>query len=314
MSDLRTRFGLILAIALFPILLFSIYMAYSQGRLILVIISVLAWIFAYFAIWASTDNLVFSYLAKIQKASDLFATGDLDARVGPLENAPTRIAELAAAFDEMADNVSRRDARLRDNLDEKETLLREIHHRVKNNLQIIISLLNLQQRKLDGTEGQRVLKETSNRINAIALVHKGLYEGDDLRIIDMEKFLLRLIDQLKTGLNTEDQNISILTDLEGIWLEPDTAIPLSLFIVEALTNAIKHGVEAGGKISISLENIAKEIHVSVIDDGVGLMEDFQAGTGSKLIKGFARQLSGHLVRTNLPQGHKVTLVFETPKA
>lgn len=314
MSDLRTRFGFILAIALFPILLFSIYMAFSHGRLTLVAISILAWVFAYFAIWASTDKLVFSFLARIQATSDLFAAGDLNARVGPLENAPTRIAELAAAFDDMADNVSRRDARLRDNLDEKETLLREIHHRVKNNLQIIISLLNLQQRKLDGTEGQIALKETSNRINAIALVHKGLYEGDDLRIIDMEKFLTRLIDQLKTGLNSDDQNISILTDIQAVWLEPDTAIPVSLFIVEALTNAIRHGVDEGGTVSITLESIAKEIHVSVIDDGEGLTENFQVGMGSKLIKGFARQVSGHLVRTNLPRGHKVSLVFETPKA
>lgn len=310
MADLRTRFGLILAVALFPILLFSIYMAFSQGRLILVLISVLAWVFAYFAIWASTDRLVFSYLAKIQKASDLFATGDLDARVGPLNKAPTRIAELAVAFDEMADNVSRRDARLRDNLDEKETLLREIHHRVKNNLQIIISLLNLQQRKLEGKAGQLALKDTSNRINAIALVHKGLYEGDDLRIVDMKQFLSRLVDQLKIGLNSDGQNVTIVTDFDAILLEPDSAIPVSLFIVEALTNAIKHGVENGGTVEISLEDIAGQIHVSVIDDGSGLMEDFEVGTGSKLIRGFARQVSGEVVRTNLKQGHKVTLVFE----
>ena len=149
MTDLRVRFGFILALALFPILLFSIYMAFSNGRVLLVIISILAWAIGFFSLWVTTDRLVFSHLRKIKAASDSFSLGDLKARVGPMDNAPIRISELGQAFDDMADNIRERETRMLDNLDEKETLLREIHHRVKNNLQIIISLLNIQERKLD---------------------------------------------------------------------------------------------------------------------------------------------------------------------
>ncbi len=314
MTDLRVRFGLILAFALFPILLFSIFMAFRDGRLLLVVISILAWVFAYFSLWVTTDKLVFAHLRQIKSASDKFAMGDLEARVGSLNDAPDRIIELASAFDHMASSISERETRLTDNLDEKETLLREIHHRVKNNLQIIISLLNMQERKLQDASGLAALKETRGRINAIALVHRGLYEGDDLRVINMPTFLTRLINELKNGLGIENRDVEVDIQVADVKFEPDTAIPSALFIVEALTNAIKHGVPHGGVITISLETAGPTINVSVSDTGQGCDETSPAGTGSKLMRGFARQLAGEFREENLSPGHKVTLIFPAPTA
>ncbi len=309
MTDLRVRYGLILALALFPILLFSIYMAYMDGRILLVIISVLAWVIAFFSLWVTTDKLVFSHLRNIKRASDAFAKGDSEARVGEMPNAPIRISELGRAFDLMADNIEERETRLLDNLDEKETLLREIHHRVKNNLQIIISLLNIQERKLKDTASLTALQETRGRINAIALVHRGLYEGEDLRVINMPIFLSRLVEELKKGLGADEKNVTVTVKVNPVNFEPDTAIPTALFIVEALTNAMKHGVPNGGEIDISLKRETKLITVSVADNGVGVPHLSKGGTGSKLMKGFARQLSGTWQEDDVENGYKTSLIF-----
>lgn len=312
MTDLRVRFGFILALALFPILLFSIYMAFVDGRVMLVFVSILAWVFAYFSLWLTTDKLVFSHLRQIRAASDEFATGNLEARVGELKSAPTRIAQLAEAFDLMADNISERELRLIDNLDEKETLLREIHHRVKNNLQIIISLLNIQERKIQSEEGLLAIRETRSRITAIALVHRGLYEGEDLRVINMPIFLNRLVNELRVGLGADSQNVSIALDVVPINFEPDRAIPIALFVVEALTNSIKHGVKNGGRIEMSLARKDEIVTITVSDNGQGVVSFAKRGTGSKLMKGFARQLMGTFRHHDVDQGYKVSLSFRAP--
>jgi two-component sensor histidine kinase len=309
MSDLRVRFSAILALALFPLLLSSVYMAFGQDNLAIILVSVLAWVFGYVALWLATDKLVFSHLRRIKIASDKFSHGNLEARVGEMKNAPRRVAELGAAFDHMAENISEREARLIDNLHEKEGLLREIHHRVKNNLQIIISLLNMQERKLSDPVSLESIHEIRGRINAIALVHRGLYEGDDLRVVDMPIFLKRLVDELKKGLETGDDNITIALNVEPLQLESDTAVPVALFIMEALTNAIRHGVEPGGTINIKMGKTGERSYVSVSDDGGGFNIGAVEGTGTKLMRGFARQLSGTLERQDTDLGHSATITF-----
>jgi two-component sensor histidine kinase len=309
MSDLRVRFGLILAIALFPLLLSSIYMAVTRGELTLILASMLAWVFGYAALWMATDRLVFTHLRRIKIASDKFSRGDLNARVGVMRGAPRRVAELGSAFDHMAANISEREAQLIDNLHEKEVLLREIHHRVKNNLQIIISLLNMQERKLTDSDSQSSIREIRSRINAIALVHRGLYEGEDLRVVDMSVFLKRLVNELKKGLVTADDKITVKLNVEPLQFESDTAVAVALFVVEALTNALEHGVASGGIIEIDMGQSEGRSYISVSDNGGGTHEQSVEGTGSKLMRGFARQLSGKLDRENTDVGHHAKIMF-----
>lgn len=312
MSDLRVRFGFILALALFPILLFSFYMAYAQGRFALVIVSTLAWVFAYFAIWIATDKLIFSYLRTIKSASDKFSLGDMTTRVGPMHGAPTRITELGLAFDQMAENISVREEQILDNLHEKETLLGEIHHRVKNNLQIIISLLNMQERKLKDKAGIEAIKDTRSRINAISLVHRGLYEGEDLRIVDMPMFLSRLVNELKIGLGADVKSIKIEANIVPLKLPPDTAIPVAFFIVEALTNAIKHGKSLDSEVMITLSVKEENIRVSITNnsDEQFVINGQNTGTGTKLMQGFARQLSGEILIHQNKSSYNVELLFK----
>lgn len=310
MSDLKFRFGLILALALLPVMILCILLGVSQGHYGYLLLSLSFGVFAYFAIWFAIDKMVFSHLRTIKSASDIFSTGQMDMRVGDIVGAPNRIQDLGAAFDHMAENISERENLLLDNLQEKETLLREIHHRVKNNLQIIISLLNMQERKLKDAKGLAAIQETRSRVNAIALVHRGLYEGNDLRVIDMPDFLSRLVDELKVGLVGKNQNVSIDTLIDPLKLEADRAIPIALFIVEALTNAIKHGVKAGGDIQVILKKTSSEIRIAVKDNGVGVPTSAAKGTGSKLMQGFARQLSGVFSQGPIETGYKVSLCFQ----
>ncbi|WP_416876980.1 sensor histidine kinase [Litorimonas sp.] len=309
MKDLRIRFGVILGLCLLPILIFSVFLSFKTENPITVVVCLLALAFAYVAIWISTDKLIFLPLRKIHLASLKFSGGDLEARVADLNRSPDKITSIGTAFNEMAENISIREARLLDNLVEKETLLREIHHRVKNNLQIIISLLNMQERKLTDLAGLDAIQETRSRINAIALVHRGLYEGDDLRLIRMDVFLKRLIAELESGLEVEEAGIDVSLKVDCDTMEPDNVIPVALFIVEALSNSVKHGLPNGGDIQIMLICEDETISVSVVDNGQGTDVNSLTGVGYKLMRGFARQLGGEFIIQTRKKGHGVTLKF-----
>jgi len=314
MSDLRIHFGFILAIALLPLLGLCLYLTYLKGSILWIALSFLIWLLAYAAIWLSIDKLIFGHLRRIKIASYKFSKGDLDARIGNIIDAPVQITELASTFDTVADRLSERELKLKDNLKEKEILLREIHHRVKNNLQIIISLLNIKERKLTDTASIEAIKETRGRINAIALVHRGLYEGKDIRVIDMQVFMTRLINELSNGLGIIERQVSIELNLEPLKFDPDTAIPTALFIVEALTNAVQHGVKDKGIIVIDLVKSDDTIKASISDNGIGTKKSPSKGTGTKLMKGFARQLGGQLSWPEVKEGFTICLSFEHSKS
>lgn len=313
MSDLRIHFGFILAIALLPLLGLCAYLSYGVGSILWFFVSFVIWSLAFVAIWLSIDKLIFAHLRRFKVVSKRFASGHLETRVGDISEAPAQIKDLATTFDRMADTISERELCLTDSLKEKEVLLREIHHRVKNNLQIIISLLNIQERKLEDKESITAIKETRSRINAIALVHRGLYEGNDIRVIDMQVFMTRLISELSNGLGIVDQNVDVQLNLEPLKFDPDTAIPISLFIVEALTNALQHGVKDNGSIVIDLTRTEGGVRAAVTDNGEGIEKTPPKGTGSKLMRGFARQLGGKLTWPKKEKGFTVALTFDPAK-
>ena len=274
-------------------------------------VPLLAWLFGFGAIWVSTEKLILTHLRKMRRATIDFADGNTDRRIGELNNPPQSIHDLRTTFDLMADKITDREMAIIDSLDEKETLLREIHHRVKNNLQIIISLLNMQERKLLDPSAKAAVTETRSRINAISLVHRGLYESRDLRYVNMQTFLDRLIRELSVALGTKQQNVKIATLASCKPMDADTATTIALFTVEALTNAVKHGVSDGGAIKVEVTQDKQVITATVSDNGKGFIENKKssAGTGMKLFKGFARQVNGALAFTHDVKGYSVSLTF-----
>lgn len=184
---------------------------------------------------------------------------------------------------------------LRRSLEEKELLLKEIHHRVKNNLQIISSLLSLQSMIHDknGT-----FKETQDRIRSMALIHEQLYQSDDLARINFKKYVEKLIRNLFHSYSA-GKSIDIILDVEDLYLSIETTIPLGLIINELVTNALKHAFNGRiqGTIYISFKRVKDNLELRVADDGIGFPANKlqeSKSLGLKLVNILVRQLNGKI--------------------
>jgi two-component sensor histidine kinase len=166
-------------------------------------------------------------------------------------------------------------------LDEKVALLHEVHHRVKNNLQLIISALRLQAREA-GEPARQILHESENRVRAMALVHERLYRTE-LSRVDLGAYLTDLVAQLLR--TTEGARVKAEVSAEGIEIGPDVVIPCGLIVNEAVTNCLKHAFPGGrrGTIHVRVEERGPEwIELSVRDDGAGLPVGFDLAKGTRL--------------------------------
>ncbi|HRK81621.1 MAG TPA: histidine kinase dimerization/phosphoacceptor domain -containing protein [Saprospiraceae bacterium] len=187
---------------------------------------------------------------------------------------------------------------------EKEFLIKEIHHRVKNNLQVLSSLLHLQSRHIQDEAALDAVREGQNRVDAMSLIHQKLYMGDNLAAVDMRDYLHNLGDTLLDAFGLEDDRVRIVCHVEALRLDVDTAIPLGLIVNELVTNSLKYAFPGGrqGVVEISLwKNEADKLCLKVADDGVGqadapaLKNSTSFGTGlveilSKKLKGKAQVL------------------------
>ena len=226
---------------------------------------------------------------------------------------PFAIQGLARDITERKINEEKINASLR----EKEILLKEIHHRVKNNLQIIKSLLNLQSRKIQDEKLLRLFSDSQNRIRAIALIHEKLYKSKDLSSIDFDEYIKTMIQELHM-LFTENVHIAIHTELESILLNIQQAIPCGLILNELLTNAFKYafpdGLKTEAAIAISLyRDSNNRIVLIVSDNGVGIPEDIAIedaeSLGLQLITILAKdQLEGD-IELERKGGTKFTISF-----
>ncbi|MDZ4172585.1 MAG: PAS domain S-box protein [Methanobacteriaceae archaeon] len=185
-------------------------------------------------------------------------------------------------------------------LKEKEVLLREIHHRVKNNMQIISSLLNLQVNYEEEKKVQQVLKESQGRIKSMAIVHEKLYQSTSLSEINFGSYLHQLIKDIYFSYGISTAKIMPLLVAEDIYINLDTAIPLGLIVNELITNSIKYAFKGrdNGTLKITFEKINDELILKVSDDGVGLGPDVDIDSsktlGLKLVKNLAIQLDADL--------------------
>ena len=199
---------------------------------------------------------------------------------------------------------------------EKEILLKEIHHRVKNNLQIVMSLLKLQGYLIKDEKTLQIFDETRGRIYSMALTHEMLYKGDDLANIGYDKYVERLILNLVDSLSLEKEKVFTDIHIPEVKINLDTAIPLGLVINEVITNALKYGANSEGQthIFIKLSVIGKEDFILEISDtGKGINEEIthenSDSLGLQLIQTLAEQLDGEITRKS-EEGTKYTLIFK----
>jgi PAS domain S-box-containing protein len=191
--------------------------------------------------------------------------------------------------------------KVKESLNEKELLLREIHHRVKNNMQIISSLLNLQRSYIQDAEADNILQESQGRVKSMALVHEKLYQTDDLSKINVAEYIRSLSMNLFHSY-TVKPGIKLTLDVGEVYFNIDTAVPLGLIINELVSNSLKYAFcdRENGEISISLKETDDSgiYHLKVRDDGVGFPSDLDFNNtpslGLKLVNTLVNQLDGEI--------------------
>jgi len=191
---------------------------------------------------------------------------------------------------------------IENSLVEKDSLLKEIHHRVKNNLQMVSSLLSLQTKNTRSKAAIEALEEGKSRVKAMALIHQKLYQNDDLSVIEMQGYIESLINSVQSVYKKGGHNINITIDAEGVELDIDRAIPFGLILNELVSNSFKYAfpnVDDDGKIYIHLRKIAgQEGFFEYTDNGVGLPEDTDeranSSMGIRLMSRLANQLQTNM--------------------
>ncbi|SMG10598.1 sensor histidine kinase [Arenibacter troitsensis] len=219
---------------------------------------------------------------------------------------------LLKAHNELHKIRNENEARIR----EKDTLLKEIHHRVKNNLQTVSSLLSLQSRSIEEPRIKTLIKSSQNRVISMAMVHEMLYMRHDLSKIEYKSYVEELSDYLIRSFKGTENNITLNIKIPDIKLGIDTAIPLGLLINEVITNALKYGIKDNdpGKIHIELvKSNAKDYILYIGDDGVGFPEGIShkntKSLGLKLIHNLSRQLKGSINRDPSKKGTNYIVKF-----
>jgi two-component sensor histidine kinase len=214
-----------------------------------------------------------------------------------------RTAALTRANTDLHAEVIQRqhtEAQLTTALHQKDVLFREVHHRVKNNLQIISSLLSLQSRYIRDPQTLQTFNDTRNRIRAMALIHGVLDQANDFARVDFARYLQQLTAHLCHSYGMNAQAMAVHTHAQDIWLKTDVAVACGLIVHELVSNALKHGFPEGraGAIYVSMDHKNRQYRLTVADNGVGLPAEFSLHTttslGLKLVLALVNQLSGQI--------------------
>jgi two-component sensor histidine kinase len=274
------------------------------------------WLAGILAAMIGTRLWVTRWVSQLRRTARAYSRGDFSARVD-FSRAPVELRDLGNTLVNMADRLEARENDLRSSLAQKDTLLKEIHHRVKNNLQTITSLLNIHLRSVTSAQAHQALEEVQTRVRALALVHHYLYESEDVRVVELRLFVGELCQVLHDTLSGAERPIRIEADVHNITIASERAVPIALLITEAVTNAYKHAFPDGraGKILVAIHTLDETSALLTIrDDGVG----YGAGTdlsttvvagrgvGMSLISAFARQL-GEDLEVSGPPGTTIAL-------
>ena len=242
-------------------------------------------------------------------------TGDMSLRV-PVEPF-TEVGQIAERYNSVMEALQKEAAKTESSLQEKELLLREIHHRVKNNLQVISSLLSLQSRTSKDEQAIEMAKESQNRIKVMALIHEKLYRSKDFANVEFNDYIKNLANDLFASYRVSASRISLKLEIEDLSLGIDTAIPTGLIINELVTNCLKYAFskDSDGEIRISLRSLNDgQNELIVSDNGVGIPETLDIknaeSLGLRMITNLTeRSLHGN-VSINRNNGTEFKIIFK----
>ena len=277
----------------------------------------LMWAGSLFVAYFAMERLVIGNIRRLARDMSGFASGNRILSAASFSHAPRELRELTDSYARMTETILHDEAELEDMVHHKEVLLREVHHRVKNNLQLIASIINMQIRQARSPESKALMKGLQDRVISLATIHRGLYQTTGLTDILASELLPDIVRQI-TRLGTGPGNrIAVDCEIAPIHLTPDQAVPLALFLTEAMTNALKYGASADDapRISVSLrrveENRAEIIIRNTIAPASATRPEIDGtGLGSQLINAFVQQVGGKLVSEQTDTHYTVSTQFD----
>jgi len=256
---------------------------------------VLMWAIAIAVAWFAVDRLVLRQILHLRKTANAYAEGHFEVRTPGIEEAPNEIRELGTTMHKMADVISLHESELRKSLQEQKALLREVYHRVKNNLQVVSSLVNLQVSRAKNDHERTALRTTQDRIHALSMVHSNLYDTPELHQVKLQDFVPQLCEYLRQAQGESAENVRIEYDIDPLRNDPERAVPLALLITEVVANALKQGWPNGseGLLMLRLKLEGDDTVVMTITDNGSTTETASPESlGGRLIHAFAKQLGG----------------------
>ncbi|NOD96667.1 sensor histidine kinase [Ruegeria sp. HKCCD6228] len=268
------------------------------------------------ALWG-LHRLVIRHLDSLRSAVRRFALGERDP-IESLAGAPQEFQQIQTAFNRMVLLIREAEAQHERDLVEKTLLLREVHHRVKNNLQLIASIMNMHLRKAETPEARRLLEQLQRRVRGLAMVHQTLNQNSQMTTINTEALIGHLVAELAHRPPILGQVVEVDCRIAPVELGQDQAVTLSMLVAEALTNAVKYvGVTQNGPPTISVELTRPDestLHLKISntrgqsDDGADLFHS--GGIGQRLMQAFLRQLDGSETITETSSHYVYEVTFE----
>ena len=204
---------------------------------------------------------------------------------------------------------------LKASLKEKETLLHEVHHRVKNNMQVIISLLKLQSNTIKDPKIKDILKESQNRVYTMSAVHETLHRSENLSEIDLKVYLSKVTNTVFQSYSTDNKNVKLNNNIEESIISLNQAYPLGLVINELISNSLKYAFpeDKTGEITVSMKKLSNQLELTVKDDGIGISEDFDwknsGSLGLKLVRTLVENQFDGSIDMESKNGTKFTIKF-----
>jgi two-component sensor histidine kinase len=269
--------------------------------------------------WLAADRWCVRPLRYIQEFAEKVARGE-SIKLAPHQWAP-ELASVGSGVKAMADAIASRETELRAGLEQRDHMLREIHHRVKNNLQMISSLLNLQAGEIRSPRIRRFFGDAQNRVLTLSILHRHLYERSSWSLVDFQQFISDLVRQISVGRMSADRpapRYHIRAPIMAVG--PDTAIPIGLIVTEAVSIALAHDFDGVSTPEIRIDATESDGQVTLVVEDNGMVgsggvlgADGSGGFGLTLIRGLAMQLGGEAqVSQRDGGGARFVITFPTP--
>lgn len=292
----------------------------ARGGISDVLLSGLMWAISLIAAWLATETVLTLPIRRLRAALSAYAAG----RAGPpdrephldLRLAPPELRETADAFQRMTQTMLQDKARLEETLAQNDALLREVHHRVKNNLQLIASIVNIQLRRTRSDEARRTLISLQDRMHGLATIHDRIYQTTDLTDVAVHRLFPGIVDQILLRAGARDQGLRVETRFDAQDLPLDKVVPLALLLTEAVTNAVRYvtgGDDADPVLSVSFQRGSGDAVVLEIcntarnPSAAAITGDHGHGIGTQLLRGFVAQLGGTFDRSCADGLYRVTI-------